>query len=127
MEKSYSDELILNYKLKGYKNVNIAKKLNIDRNTVTKIINTKEFKDKLSELHNEITKQTVMLMQSESISAIKTIAEIMKDTSISPQIRLNASNIIINNVMSIRQEEREYSNIVKSIEEIKQELEKRSE
>lgn len=127
MEKSYSDELILNYKLKGYTNVNIAKKLNINRNTVTKIINTKEFKDKLSELCNEITKQTVIFMQSESISAIKTIAEIMKDTSISPQIRLNASNIIINNVMSIRQEEREYSNIVKSIEEIKQELEKRSE
>lgn len=81
--------------LKYNSNVEIAKYLNVSVRTVQNYKNDSDIKKSISKARYEAVNSAIQKMELSLYSAIDILVSLMKDNSVSPQIRLNAINLLL--------------------------------
>ncbi len=92
-------ELILSALLKNYTLTGAAKESGVSISTIKRAVADPDFKRELDERRKALLDNTCMMLQTQLPHAVKITSDIMADDDNSPQIRLNASDMIMRNAM----------------------------
>ena len=96
----HEDERVISAFLNHYKITDIMKSTGRSRNTVYRIRNDPRFQKALQDRKDAIIKTAVSRMQSCLLKDIDVLQEIILNPDISPQIRINAIQIKLNQLNS---------------------------
>ncbi len=78
-----------------------AEELSISTRTVYTMMSESEFKELYCHSQADILNTCIIEMQGHLLEAVKCIAEIMNDSNVNPQIRLQSANSIIKHTLSM--------------------------
>jgi len=95
MNKSVSDEKIIAALLCTDTVKAAAEQVGMKADTLRTRMKSPEFKVKYQEAKDQLIKSTVTSLQNKMNTAISVISEVMENTDNSPQIRVNAAEIIL--------------------------------
>lgn len=95
MNKTISDEQIIAALLASNTRIEAAAKLEISIDTLYKRMKNETFKSRFNRAKSMVIDDAVNALQNRMNDAISTITDVMKDTNVSPQIRINAADTII--------------------------------
>ena len=76
----------------------VSKAVNIPTRLIYTMMQNDSFKERLSEAREQATAETITYLQGNLSTCAESLIEIVKDKSISPQIRVNAINAVFNNL-----------------------------
>lgn len=76
----------------------VSKAVNIPTRLIYTMMQNDSFKERLREAREQATAETITYLQGNLITCAENLMEIVKDKSISPQIRVNAINAVFNNL-----------------------------
>lgn len=123
MNKSISDEKIIACLLAHDTRKAAATALGIKQDTLTARMKAEAFQERYKEAKDNLIKDTVTSLQTRMQEAIKVIADVMNNTSNSPQIRINAADIILRYTVKLTETEE----LITRIEELEEICRKESE
>ena len=92
-------ELILSALLKNYTYAAASKECGVSIATIQRAVADPDFKRELEERRKQILDNTCMMLQTQLPKAVQVTSGIMTDEDNSPQVRLNASDMIMRNAM----------------------------
>ena len=75
----------------------VSKAVNIPKRLIYTMMQNDSFKERLREAREQATAETITYLQGNLSTCAESLIEIVKDKSISPQIRVNAINAVFNN------------------------------
>ncbi len=116
MNKTISDERIISSLLSHDTRKAAAKSLGIKSETLANRMMSDSFREKYQAAKDELVKDVVTTVQSNTMKAVNTIFEIMENPGNLPQIRLKAAELIIG--YSIKFTETE--DLLKRVEELEE-------
>ena len=76
----------------------VSKAVNIPKRLIYTMMQNDSFKERLREAREQATAETITYLQGNLSTCAESLIEIVKDKSISPQIRVNAINAVFNNL-----------------------------
>lgn len=76
----------------------VSKAVNIPTRLIYTMMQNDSFKERLREAREQATAETITYLQGNLSTCAESLIEIVKDKSISPQIRVNAINAVFNNL-----------------------------
>ena len=76
----------------------VSKAVNIPTRLIYTMMQNDSFKERLREARERATAETITYLQGNLSTCAESLIEIVKDKSISPQIRVNAINAVFNNL-----------------------------
>lgn len=76
----------------------VSKAVNIPTRLIYTMMQNDSFKERLREAREQATAETITYLQGNLSTCAESLMEIVKDKSISPQIRVNAINAVFNNL-----------------------------
>lgn len=76
----------------------VSKAVNIPTRLIYTMMQNDSFKEHLREAREQATAETITYLQGNLSTCAESLMEIVKDKSISPQIRVNAINAVFNNL-----------------------------
>lgn len=76
----------------------VSKAVNIPTRLIYTMMQNDSFKERLREAREQTTAETITYLQGNLSTCAESLMEIVKDKSISPQIRVNAINAVFNNL-----------------------------
>lgn len=76
----------------------VSKAVNIPTRLIYTMMQNDSFKERLREARQQATAETITYLQGNLSTCAESLMEIVKDKSISPQIRVNAINAVFNNL-----------------------------
>lgn len=76
----------------------VSKAVNIPTRLIYTMMQNDSFKERLREAREQATAETITYLQGNLSTCAESLMEIVKDKSISPQIRINAINAVFNNL-----------------------------
>ena len=76
----------------------VSKAVNIPTRLIYTMMQNDSFKERLMEARQQATAETITYLQGNLSTCAESLMEIVKDKSISPQIRVNAINAVFNNL-----------------------------
>lgn len=76
----------------------VSKAVNIPTRLIYTMMQEESFKERLREARERATNETITYLQGNLSTCAESLMEIVKDKSISPQIRVNAINAVFNNL-----------------------------
>lgn len=76
----------------------VSKAVNIPTRLIYSMMQNDSFKERLREAREQATAETITYLQGNLSTCAESLMEIVKDKSISPQIRVNAINAVFNNL-----------------------------
>ena len=76
----------------------VSKAVNIPTRLIYSMMQNDSFKERLREAREQATAETITYLQGNLRTCAESLMEIVKDKSISPQIRVNAINAVFNNL-----------------------------
>ena len=76
----------------------VSKAVNIPTRLIYNMMQNDSFKERLREAREQATAETITYLQGNLSTCAESLMEIVKDKSISPQIRINAINAVFNNL-----------------------------
>ena len=76
----------------------VSKAVNIPTRLIYSMMQNDSFKERLREAREQATAETITYLQGNLSTCAESLMEIVKDKSISPQIRINAINAVFNNL-----------------------------
>lgn len=79
----------------------VSKAVNIPTRLIYTMMQNDSFKEHLREAREQATAETITYLQGNLSTCAESLMEIVKDKSISPQIRVNAINAVFNNLKII--------------------------
>ena len=76
----------------------VSKAVNIPTRLIYTMMQNDSFKERLREARERATAETITYLQGNLSTCAESLIEIVKEKSISPQIRVNAINAVFNNL-----------------------------
>ena len=76
----------------------VSKAVNIPTRLIYTMMQNDSFKERLREAREQATAETITYLQGNLSTCAESLMEIVKDKSISPQIRVNAINAVFHNL-----------------------------
>ena len=76
----------------------VSKAVNIPTRLIYTMMQNDSFKERLREAREQATAESITYLQGNLSTSAESLMEIVKDKSISPQIRVNAINAVFNNL-----------------------------
>ena len=76
----------------------VSKAVNIPTRLIYTMMQNDSFKERLREAREQATAETITYLQGNLSTCAESLMEIVKDKSISPQVRVNAINAVFNNL-----------------------------
>lgn len=76
----------------------VSKAVNIPTRLIYTMMQKDSFKEHLREAREQATAETITYLQGNLSTCAESLMEIVKDKSISPQVRVNAINAVFNNL-----------------------------
>ena len=95
MNKKIEEEKIISVLLASSTRKEASKKLGIGLNALYARMNSPDFKDKYQKARDALIKEVIDRLQTSMLEAVEVIKEILNDRTLSPQIRLNASDALL--------------------------------
>lgn len=81
-----------------------AKELKTSRDTIYKVMKQEGFQEAYSKAKQQLLQEVCSRLVSTLLDAVEVTEDIMKDTKNSPQIRLNASQILFNTCIRLTEQ-----------------------